>query len=333
MKTKQPPHPENLEIKPSEAPLNPKDVRSIDSFLLDIFQYGDYDFNRALSGRYGPDLRCIFFTAENEDSLIGAAGCLLGRQNPAVAIVAPIAVAPQCRGRGVATNLLASALDYLKSQQCLVAYLGVRQNDPAVNLYKRAGFETYAGLIMRKLITPQEQFEKSFAASPVTIRQLSWGDWPAVMALAATPAQMYTFDLRAQLFSTKYIEPARFLSVFPKMMQTLEQPPGFANVLISEQSRTVIGIAQLRKTADTTDGDSELEFFIHDNFLQRAASFLEDTLRQAKTPVTCQCLTCDHTKRIIIESLGGRLVRILPQSVSLADSTTDVVLYRFDPGR
>jgi GNAT superfamily N-acetyltransferase len=321
------------EIKLREAPLDPQSVRRINSFLLDIFEYGDYGFNRALSGGYGPDLRCIFFTAEKEDSLIGAAGCLVGRQNPAVAIVGPIGVAPRWQGRGAGTHLLATALDYLKSQQCFAAYLGVRQNHRAVDLYRRAGFETYAGLIMRKFLAPKEQFEKCFVGSAVKIRQLSWGDWPAVMALAASPARMYTFDLRVQLFSTGYAEHRRFLSVFPKMMQTLEQPPGFANVLISEQSETVVGIAQLRKTADTADCGCELEFFIQDNFLKYAASFLEDTLRQAKVPVACQCLTCDHTKCGIIESVGGRAVRVLPQSASLGESLTDVVLYRFDDAR
>jgi len=331
VKTKQPPHLEGMEIKCSEAPLNPEDVRRIDSFLLDIFEYGDYDFERALSGRYRPDLRCVFFTAENEDSLIGAAGCLLGRQNPAFAIIAPVAVAPQSRGRGVGTRLFAAALDYLKSQQCVAAYLGVRQDHRAVDLYKRAGFETYTGLIMRKLLAPKVQFEKIFAASPVTIRQLSWGDWPAVMALAATPAQMYTFDLRAIIFSTKYVEPTRFLSVFPKMMQTLEKSPAFANVLISEHSQAVVGIAQLRKPA--ADEGSELEFFIHDNFLEHAPPFLQGALRKAISPVTCQCLACDVTKRTIIESAGGQVVRVLPQSTLPSNSPEDVALYRLDPGR
>ncbi len=332
MKTKQPPHPQGLEMKRSEAPLSPEDVRRIDSFLLNIFEYGDYDFNRALSGRYGPDLRCVFFTAEKHNSLIGAAGCLLGRENPSAAIVAPVAVTPQCRGRGVGTNLLASVLDYLKSKRCLAAYLGVRQNNPAVNLYERAGFETYAGLIMRKLLAPQEQFEKCFAVSPVTIRQLSWSDWPAVMALAATPAQMYTLDLHAQFFSTKYIEPARFLSVFPKMMRTLEQPSAFANVLISEQSHAVVGIAQIRNTVDSGN-DAELEFFIHDNFLELASSFLEDTLRQVKVVATCRCAACDVTKRAIIESVGGKVASIPPQSVFLGESPMDVILYRLEARR
>ena len=322
-----------LHIKRSEAPLNPESVRRIDSFLLNIFEYGDYDFSRALSGRYGPDLRCIFFTAENEDSLIGAAGCLLGRKNPAAAIVGPIAVAPQSRGRGGGTDLLAAVLDYLKSQRCLAAYLGVRQNHRAVNLYKRAGFESYAGLIMRKPLAPEEKFEEYFAGSRVTIRKLSWGDWPAVMALAATPAQMYTFDLRAQFFSTKYVQPPRFLSVFPGMMQTLEQPPAFANVLVSELTQAVVGMAQIRKTADTTDGDSELEFFIHDNFLEHAAAFLKHTLGRLKTPVTCQCLSCDHIKCGIMESLGGQVVRVSPQSTWLGNSPEDVVLYRLEARR
>ncbi|GAE77431.1 ribosomal-protein-S18p-alanine acetyltransferase [Cutibacterium acnes JCM 18918] len=52
-------------------------------------------------------------------------------------------VTPAARGRGLAVELLARGLDWATSRGCHTMMLEVRRdNDPAISLYRRFGFET-----------------------------------------------------------------------------------------------------------------------------------------------------------------------------------------------
>lgn len=54
-----------------------------------------------------------------------------------------IATHPDCRGKGIATQLLGHILEHAKSIGCSLATLEVRRgNKPAIALYERAGFKT-----------------------------------------------------------------------------------------------------------------------------------------------------------------------------------------------
>ena len=74
-------------------------VWEIESFCLKIFEYGDYSFRRALAGTLGRGLGCVFFIAQHNGSIVGAAGCLYCLDNPAVALVGPVCVEAGYRGQ------------------------------------------------------------------------------------------------------------------------------------------------------------------------------------------------------------------------------------------
>jgi hypothetical protein len=197
------------------------------------------------------------------------------------------------------------------------------------------GFERYEGIVMRQLPEGEGEFAQCYAASEnVSVRNVCWGDYAGVMALTVTPADMYTFDLREGIFSSKYAAPDRFLSVFPKMLSTLEKRGGLGNVLVSEESKTIVGIARAYKGSETDVDGTELEFFAHDNFLRQAGKLVRQTIEESRAEkITCQCLAEDSSKRGVIESAGGRVARILRQKTQVGNKLRDVAVYEISGPR
>ena len=203
------------------APLDVRLAWEVESFLLEVFEYGDYSFRAALRGDYARTLCCSFVLAYCGPLLVGAAGGLYSHANPAVALLGPVAVHPSRRGGGIGTELIRMQLDHLAREGCRAVYLGIADGHRAVRLYARLGFAEYQGIVMRRSQSPSDRFDTEYwqAGGSVHVREVCWGDFPAVQALASVPAFMYTYDLQRGLFSSRYVPPERFLGVFPEMMR------------------------------------------------------------------------------------------------------------------
>ena len=68
------------------------------------------------------------------------AGFALNRQIADEVELLLLAVAPDCRRLGIASALIARTLHLLRRRNGTVLHLEVRQNNPALDLYKKAGF-------------------------------------------------------------------------------------------------------------------------------------------------------------------------------------------------
>jgi len=329
--------PADIYLTRSVAPLSPDLAWETECLLLKIFEYGDYSFRSALLGRYSETLTCTFALARHRNALIGAAGCLHSRVDPTVAILGPVGVAREYRRNGIGAQLVHSIVDYLKKQGCMAVYLGVSRTNPAVRLYEAAGFRRYQGIVMRLLLSCKKEFwNQYFDADPNSaIRRIAWGDFPAVQALSTWPGVMYTVDLSRGIFSSRYCEPKRFLSVFPSMMQTFAAAGGFANALVAGERRTIVGFAKVqRMPAQIQCHVAELDLFVHDNFLAKAMELTQTTIRQCEAlsikRVCSACLSCDDVKREILERIGGRHVATLPGQVLLDGEYHDLLTYQMD---
>jgi GNAT superfamily N-acetyltransferase len=325
-----------IELSRVTAPLAPAVVREIERLLLGIFEYGDYSFRSALSGEYCATLNCTFFLARHKSQLVGAAGCLYAPKKPAICVIGPVGVAPEYRRKGIGASLVASLLKHLKDQSCVAAYLGVGQGSSARRLYESLGFWRLKGIVMRHLLRPRPQFEENYFSrcDDTNIRPVEWGDLPGVALLACLPCTMYTFDLHRGVFSSKYVEPGKFLSIFPKMMKAHERHGGLANVLAARPEGNVAGLAQLcRGPGEAERHTGRLDFYVHDNFLDRAEPLVRKTIGQSGAlsvrRLYCQCLECDHIKRGIIEALGGSQIGVLPDNVALSGRCENVLVYEF----
>ena len=322
-----------VDVSRVTAPLEAGSAWEVEAFLLKIFEYGDYRFRSALRGDYSDTLDCTFALAQRTGRLIGAAGCLCSRQSPTAAIVGPVGVHPEYRRRGIGTELLGSLVEHLKRQGCTAAYLGVSPKNPAVRLYRKIGFGTHHGIVMELPLDAQGGLnERRLQNNSVSIRRVCWGDFPPVSALLSHPCSMHTYHLQRGLFSSKYVPPSRFLSVFPDMMKAFARHGGFANVLVAGEKQHVVGIAQVNRFASAPQEHiAELEFYVRDDFVERAIPLVEQTLRESSAlsarHIHGRCLSCDHTKRRILEHLGGNRIAVLPDNVLIDENPTNVLIY------
>ncbi|HET6445790.1 MAG TPA: GNAT family N-acetyltransferase [candidate division Zixibacteria bacterium] len=329
----------DIEVSLVKAPLNPGIAWEVESLLLKIFEYGDYSFRSALLGEYSRTLNCTFFMAKHKGSIVGAAGCLYARKNPAIAIIGPVGVAVEFRLNGIGTKLVTSAIEHLRRQNCMAIYLGVSAGTSASSLYTALGFEKYKGIVMRLLLCPEAQFTKDwFGKCPdVKVRRATWGDFPGIQALLAFPCRMYTSDFRRNIFSSRYVEPTRFLSVFPEMMRAFARHGGFANVLVAGHNENVVGFAHIsRLPGEAQRHTAELDFYLHDNFVDQTERLVRTTIEGSRdltiNRINCYCLGCDHLKRNIIDKLGGRQIAVLRDNIFVSGKYEDVLVYQFGEG-
>lgn len=325
----------NIEVSRVTAPLDPKVAWWIESFLLKVFEYGDYSFRSALLGEYSDTLDCTFFLAKYGGSLIGAAGCLCSGANSTVSIAGPVCVGEGYRTKGVGTKLVTSLINHLKSGGCKAIYLGVSAGNPAVDFYKKLGFTRYQGVVMRLVFGSPGSFEERYfdKYADLEVRKVVWGDYAAVMALAAYPCSMYTFDFGRNIFSSRYVEPSRFLSVFPEMMKVFAKNGGFANVLTVGKNGSIVGFAHLlRLPGKARNHIAELDFYIHDDFIDQGQGLVSRTIAESAhlsvAQVNCYCLACDLMKRSLLESVGAVQVALLPDNACVNNNLVDVLVYR-----
>ena len=323
----------DIETRQVMAPLAPEAAWEVESLLLKIFEYGDYSFRSALRGDYAETLYCTFFQARYKRRLIGVAGCLSDRRNPAVSILGPVGVDIDYRGNNVGSMLVKSVIDEMKRRDCRAIYLGTADQDGVAKFYEKLGFQKHCGIVMRYLLCNNVDFDSSFNPAETEIRRAVWGDFPDVCILATIPAGFYTFDLPRGVFSSRYVEPARFLSIFPRMMREYAKHGGFANVLVTKHNKTVVGIAGLTGLpARAQRHVAELDFFVHDNFLNQAERLVLSTLEQCRDlnvrQIVCYCLGCDPLKRSVIENLKGRNIAVLPDNVIINNKSEDVLVFQ-----
>lgn len=327
---------EKLDIKilKVSSPVLPRRAWQIESFCLKILEYGDYSFRKALTGRLSSRLQCTFFTAQSNGSILAAVGCLHSVDNPAVAILGPVCTDPKYRKKGLALQVCQMLLEHLKAQKTQTVYLGVKDNVPAVNLYRKLGFTKYSGIVMRMLFVSKNEFNNRYSpGQPTIIRKLDWQDFAEVSALFCEPATMYSFDFCRQIFSARYAEVQKFLPVFPGLMNSLEKNSGCGRVLQTKEHSSIVGAAFINTQPSKTQGHIVvLDFFVRDGFLDKGKDLVSDTLKQSgvngSLMILCYCLNCDIQKKQILFSLGAEPYAALPGFIRINNKLQDTVIYK-----
>jgi len=316
------------------APFENELAWEVESLLLRIFEYGDYSFRSALRGEYAQSLNCVYFLAKYNENIIGAAGCLYSRINPAIAIVGPVCVLPEYRSKGIGTGLLESIIEHLKQNNCMAAYLAVNHNNPAVSMYSKIGFMQYQGIVRRLLLREKKVFDKTYFSNTKNahVREAVWGDFPGFQALITEPGGMYSVINSKHIFSSRYVEPARFLSLFPELMKENKKSGGLLNVLAAGTQETIVGFANIKKLpSKANEHICELEYFVHDNYIENTKELVSTTIHAFMNPsikkIYSYCVGGDIIKRNIIESIGGCLNCILPENIFINGSYEDTLIY------
>jgi len=323
-----------VEVFRVTSPLEPDLAWEIEAFLLKIFEYFNYSLRSALLGKYSRSLACTCFAAKRKGKIIAAAVCLCSRSNPRICLLGPVGVAKENRRHGIATALINNAMHYLRDKGTKAVYLGINDNMKISNLYSKLGFERYKGIVWRRLFCSKDEFEKDYFGKSgyIKIRRVTWADFPGISALACFPAEMYSFDAARDILSSRYVEPEKFLPVFPKMMSDFAKWGGLANVLVAGRAENIVGLAQIRALpAQACRHIAEFDFYLHDNFIELAELLVRVTLIHSASlslsQINFYCLACDNLKRKVITKLGAREIAVLPESVQIRGRLEDVLIY------
>jgi hypothetical protein len=146
---------------------------------------------------------------------------------------------------------------------------------------------------------------------------------------------MVTVDLSRGIFSSRYFEPARFLSLFPEVIRSCNQHGGRANVLATRQTHGIAGFAYAcRLPGAALRHVARLEFYVHDNFLSEARTLVRTTMLDAGRlnlgRLRCQVLDVDSLKRRTVKSLGAAYAATFVAAARINDEFHDVVVYEWD---
>lgn len=324
-----------IEIRQLQSPLPCDLVWQVESFLLKIFEYGNYSFRSALAGTLDTELACVFRLAMLNNEIIGAAGCLYSKTNSQVALFGPIAVAPEHRRKGVGTILANAILQHLAEKSCQAAYLGVIQSNPARKLYHKLGFQSLSGVVMQYLFCHPAEFHDFYFSTSndhIKIRPMRWADFCGVQTLLTSPLDMCSFDFQQGIFSSKYAPLHTFLPVFPTLAACQQNQTGLAQVLATASNEKIMGIAHVTYSKnEITQHVGTLDFFIHDNFINHSLALLQSVLERCQesevTKLNCFVPQCDHIKQHILKQLKAAKRAILPDNILIDNHYQDVIVY------
>jgi GNAT superfamily N-acetyltransferase len=102
------------------------------------------EVERTLAGENGPMIADCSFVASHEGRVVAASLVVLTRDRP---LLAHLMVQPEMSRKGIGTLLLhASGNALLRAGSTELALYVTEGNDPAVNLYRKVGFEVIARL-------------------------------------------------------------------------------------------------------------------------------------------------------------------------------------------
>lgn len=326
---------EKLDVKilKTSSPALSLRVWQIESFCLKILEYVDYSLRKALAGKLSR-LQCTFFTAQSNGSILAAVGCLHSMDNPAVAILGPVCTDPEHRKKGLASHICKMLLEHLKAQKIQAVYLGVKDNVPAVNLYKRIGFTQHSGIVMRRLFVSKDEFNKRYSPDQQTIvRRIDWRDFAEVSALFCEPAGLYSFDFGRQTFSARYAEAQTFLPVFPGLMNAIEKSGGCGSILQTKEHSSIVGTAFIKTPPSKMQSHiAILDFFVLDGFLDKAKDLVNETIKQSgldsSRTILCYCPNSDIHKKQVLFSLGAEPYAALPGFIRINNKLQDTIIYK-----
>jgi ribosomal protein S18 acetylase RimI-like enzyme len=108
------------------------------------------EVERTLGGEYGPMIDDCSFVASHEGRVVAASLVVLSEDRP---LLAHLMVEPEMKRRGIGTFLLhASGNALLRAGSTELDLYVTEENDPAVNLYRKVGFE-----VIEKLTEPPRE--------------------------------------------------------------------------------------------------------------------------------------------------------------------------------
>ena len=125
---------------------------------------------------------------EQNGQIVGNVTLMRSNRQPGAWQMANVAVHPDHRHRGIATRLLKAAVEHISQRNGRAISLQVRQNHPAVALYRQLGFQSL-GAVTRWRLDGRWQLDQILTTGR-SLRRARRSDWAAIWRLfhSVTPA-------------------------------------------------------------------------------------------------------------------------------------------------
>ena len=190
---------------------------------------------------------------------------------------------------------------------------------------------------MRHLSGGSERFDEEYFArdQATTIRQVEWGDLPAVSALFTRPYAALAGDYGRGILSARYTPQPRCVSVFPTIVYDVNAKRGSCEVLVGDSSHRVLGLASFTPIDTAARRHvGTLEILVHENYLADGPRLLRAAVESGKASGMSQGIAhvpaTDKHKADWIRELPSRSVGVLHGHVKTCEEEVDVEVFEFN---
>jgi len=256
-----------------------------------------------LLGQFGPGAEFLAGVARDGEKLVGHAWAGWGLNSSPIGVVAGVVTDEHCRGRGIASALVAELCQRFDMAGGTLLFLGTT-NPEARRIYERLGFRELVGSVYRR---GEFSAARNFAPGlPTRPHAATWRDMGSILPLYLLPHPCMVMDAAIELPSTRLFAPWRCFRIFWESWQSvgdagswelLENSPGWtvASALARPRSDGVRflrsdeegtsrcrGKACLAPTDGHDDGQAgfSVDFVWHPDYSDVGLEFVRDFLRR-----------------------------------------------------
>ena len=224
------------------------------------------EWRRELLGLVPSFNRILIYIVREGGRIVAMCQFYISRRMPILSEFSYPGTRPDCRGRGIATQLWGAAIDDMKSMGVEAIFLGTFDRI-AFRLYRRLGFSKLpASLTFVQALNglSAEEFLADWFrdAGPATLSSGNPGDQLPSYPLIVSPHDWQVLDANAGLMSTRYSLHRTFRGLYLKCANVGDDENG-ARFSATTSNGKVVGMSTARLE---DDGTCAVDGFVHDRY-------------------------------------------------------------------
>ncbi len=274
-----------------------------------------------------------FAWAEVDGDVIATAWMTTPADDPRIGTFGEVFTDPDWRRRGLAQAVCGALLERFDADGGRVLYLGT--SDPgAARIYGRLGFVPHPrGLMRRDATDDQGSLDGEwFTPSPVTIRPLTWGDTPRVVALYAAPNPWLSACWMQGLYSASHVTHDRCNSLMKNTWQATRSGAWLG--LVNATGALVGSLPMEPRGNEQAAVGADIDVFIHPAFQHEAPGLLDAMVAEAARHgwrwLRAELGEGDAAKCQILEGVGFREVGRMDEALEIGGVRQAVAVLRLD---
>ena len=293
-----------------EVPISEELIDELFPFWASIFGEVLPDIERSvfLGSEEAYSQGTLYLRREGEQ-LAGTCFTMHSKSVPALAGFGEVATDPQFRGRGIATELCAQAVEDFRADGGEAYFLGT-VNPAAARVYHRLGWRKLAGAeVMVNILSgesPEAFLVEYFQESAATIVEATPADRVPIIPLLLCPHDWKVLDANTRMFSTRYATQKSCMGLYVRY-ERIRLGGGGAWFVAKTVEGKVVGLSTARR--DDT-GIYQIDAFAHALFSDSWEELVQAAIGKSHEQDMRGCFAVvsveDEEKQSWFESLGFR---------------------------